>query len=97
MIQYKLNYFNFRGRGEVIRLIFAAAGQKYEDHRIERAQWPEIKPKAILGTLPWLEIHDNGHVTLLGQSPTISRYLARKFNLAGKNDLEAAEIEMYQF
>lgn len=24
----------------------------------------------------------------------LARYLARKFNLAGKNDLEAAEIEM---
>ncbi|CAF0861855.1 unnamed protein product [Adineta steineri] len=31
MPSYKLSYFNARGRAEVSRLIFAAAGQKYED------------------------------------------------------------------
>ncbi|CAF4262323.1 unnamed protein product, partial [Adineta steineri] len=29
MSTYKLYYFNVRGRGEVARLIFAAADQKY--------------------------------------------------------------------
>lgn len=69
--QYKLVYFNIRGRGEVIRLVFAAAGQKFEDHRIEHEQWPEYKPKAPFGACPWLEIHDNGHVTNLAQSIAI--------------------------
>jgi glutathione S-transferase len=36
MSTYKLYYFNGRGRAEVSRLIFAAAGQKYEDIRYER-------------------------------------------------------------
>jgi glutathione S-transferase len=61
VVQYKLNYFNFRGRGEVIRLIFAAAGQKYEDRRFDFAQWPEIKGKSPFGTCPWLEIHDGNN------------------------------------
>ena len=39
MSQYKLTYFNERGRGETIRLIFAAAEVPYEDIRIERADW----------------------------------------------------------
>lgn len=94
MVQYKLVYFNFRGRGEIARLILAAAGQKFEDFRLEREQWPEYKPKAPFGSIPWLEIHDGTHVTVLAQSPTIARYLARKFNLAGKNDIEASELEM---
>lgn len=94
MIQYKLNYFNFRGRGEIVRLIFAAAGQKFEDNRFEREKWPEYKPKTPFGTCPWLEIHDAGHVTVLAQTPTIARYLGRKFNIAGRSDLEASELEM---
>ena len=73
MSQYKLNYFNGRGRAELIRLVFAAAGQKYEDHRIEKEQWPELKAKTPFGQAPWLEIHDNGHVTVLAQSVTIGK------------------------
>nr|QUF59396.1 glutathione S-transferase GSTS1/2-2 [Brachionus angularis] len=95
MVQYKLNYFNLRGRAELSRLIFAAAGQKYEDVRIEGAQWPQLKKNTPFGNLPYLEINDNGKVTVLSQSVTIARYLARKFNLAGKGDEEQAIVEMY--
>ncbi|XP_070265033.1 hematopoietic prostaglandin D synthase isoform X2 [Myotis yumanensis] len=44
MPSYKLIYFNMRGRAEIIRYIFAYLDIKYEDHRIEQADWPEIKP-----------------------------------------------------
>ncbi|KAI8482143.1 hypothetical protein Bbelb_401330 [Branchiostoma belcheri] len=44
MPTYKLTYFNGRGRAETIRLLFAAGGIKYEDVRIEGAQWPALKP-----------------------------------------------------
>lgn len=71
VVEYKLNYFNIRARGEVIRLIFAAADKKYIDNRFEFEQWPEYKKKAPLGACPWLEIHDEGHVTYLGQSIAI--------------------------
>ena len=43
MPEYKLTYFNLRGRAELSRLIFAYAGQKFQDVRIEREQWPELK------------------------------------------------------
>jgi prostaglandin-H2 D-isomerase / glutathione transferase len=43
MSTYKLTYFNLRGRGEVARLIFAAAGVEYEDKRLEFSEWPEVK------------------------------------------------------
>lgn len=71
MVEYKLFYFNTRGRGEVSRLIFAAADQKYEDIRFEMNQWPEFKAKSPFGQAPWLEIHDAGKVTVLSQSVTI--------------------------
>ena len=44
MPQYKLTYFNGRGRGETARLLFAAAGVEYEDCRINKEQWATIKP-----------------------------------------------------
>jgi glutathione S-transferase len=81
MAQYKLNYFNGRGRAELSRLVFAAAGQKYEDHRFEREQWPELKAKTPFGQAPWLEIHDNGHVTVLAQSVTIGNNFFLDFRL----------------
>jgi hypothetical protein len=33
-MQFKLHYFNLRGRAEVIRLIFALKNVKYEDYRV---------------------------------------------------------------
>ena len=44
MPNYKLTYFNGRGRAEAIRIIFEVAGVEYEDVRIEREAWPELKP-----------------------------------------------------
>lgn len=43
MPQYKLHYFNLRGRAELARLIFAQAGVEFEDVRFERSEWPSIK------------------------------------------------------
>ena len=34
MSEYKLIYFNVRGRGEICRLMLAQAGVKFEDKRI---------------------------------------------------------------
>jgi glutathione S-transferase len=41
---YKLIYFNLTGRAETIRLIFAASGVKFQDSRIEQAEWGALKP-----------------------------------------------------
>ena len=47
--KFKLIYFNGRGRAETIRLLFAASGTQYEDKRIAKEEWPELKPsKRIL-------------------------------------------------
>jgi len=88
---YKLTYFNGRGRGEIIRLVFAAAGVDYTDERIERAAWPgAYKAETPFGQLPVLEVDGKK----LCQSNTCARYLARQFKLAGKTELEQAQADM---
>jgi glutathione S-transferase len=88
MSTYKLYYFNARGRAEISRLIFAAAGENFEDIRYERDQWPVHKVEMPLGQVPVLEF--NG--TKLPQSASIARFLAKQFNLAGKDNFEQAKV-----
>jgi len=91
MPTYKLIYFNLIGRGETIRLIFKIAGVEFEDFRIERYQFtPEMKAETPYGQLPVLEVDG----VKLCQSNACARYLARKFNLAGKTELEQAQVDM---
>ncbi|CAF0817174.1 unnamed protein product [Rotaria sp. Silwood1] len=86
----KLYYFNLQARGELTRLILAAGGRKYEDIRFDMNQWPEYKPKMILGQCPVLELADG---TQIPQSMAIARYIAHETGLAGTNNLEAAKID----
>jgi len=89
MPQYRLNYFNIKGRAEFLRLIFALGGQEYVDHRFSMEQWPEEKTdtrRYPFGVGPTLEIDD----VVLPESIPIARYLASEFGLCGKNNLEKA-------
>jgi glutathione S-transferase len=85
-----LTYFKLTGRAETIRLIFAAAGIKFEDNRIEGSEWPALKPSTPWGALPILQV--NGKTTI-GQSMPIARYIAREAGLAGKTSLEQALVD----
>jgi glutathione S-transferase len=82
MPNYTLHYFNGRGRAELIRLIFTAAGASFTDHRIH--DWPATKAETPLGQLPFLTVDD----VQLPQSMTIARFVAREQNLAGRTSLE---------
>ncbi|CAF0743471.1 unnamed protein product [Adineta steineri] len=86
----KFYYFDLQARGELTRLILAAAGRSYEDIRFGFDKWPEYKPKMILGQAPVLELADG---TQLPQSLTIARYVAREAGLAGSDNLESAKID----
>ena len=79
MTQYKLLYFNGRGRAEYLRLIFAAANQKYEDARIEMSECPKYKASTPFEQIPILEIRDGANLTVLSQSNAIGEYLFKKF------------------
>ena len=82
----KLVYFNLMGRAETTRLILAQAGVSYEDKRIEKEEWPALKTSLPIGQLPVLEVDGK----TIGQSMAIARYCARRFGLAGKDELEGA-------
>ncbi|VDO93495.1 unnamed protein product [Soboliphyme baturini] len=49
---YKLTYFDIKGLGEPIRLLFAYVGQPYEDVRVTIEDWPKVKPSK--GSPDWL-------------------------------------------
>jgi glutathione S-transferase len=89
MSTYKFYYFNGRGRSEACRLIFAAAGQEFEDIRYEPAEWPAHKSEMPLGQIPVLEY--NG--VKLPQSIAITRFLGKQFQLAGKDNFEQAKVD----
>ena len=44
MPQYRVSYFNGRGRAEVMRQILSFAGQEFEDRRLEGEEWQKLKP-----------------------------------------------------
>ncbi|XP_065161108.1 glutathione S-transferase-like [Atheta coriaria] len=86
---YKLIYFNARGRAEHIRFIFAYAGVDYQDERIPREKWSELKKQMPFGMVPVLEIDGKK----IDQSNAIARHLAQKFGLTGKDEMEALQCD----
>jgi len=86
MPSYKIIYFNGKGRAELSRLILTAAGEKFEDSRIDFGTWGTLKPNTPWGGVPILEVDGKQ----LAQSNTMARYLARKFKLNGSGDWEEA-------
>ncbi|KAM8906402.1 hematopoietic prostaglandin D synthase isoform 1-T1 [Lycaon pictus] len=89
MPKYKLIYFNMRGRAEIIRYIFAYLDIKYEDHRIEQTDWPEVKATLPFGKIPILEVDGLN----LHQSLAIARYMTKNTDLAGKTELEQCQVD----
>ena len=41
---YKLTYFNVKALGEPIRFLLSYGGIEFEDHRVEKEDWPQFKP-----------------------------------------------------
>ncbi|XP_026330565.1 glutathione S-transferase 2-like [Hyposmocoma kahamanoa] len=89
MSKVVLHYFPLKALGEGPRMLLAYGGQEFEDHRVPEEQWPDFKPKMPFGQMPVLEINGKKYA----QSVAISRYLGRKYGLAGDNIEEDFEID----
>ncbi|XP_076447565.1 glutathione S-transferase 3-like isoform X2 [Babylonia areolata] len=90
MADIKLFYFNARARGEIIRMVLVAAGQKFEDVRIQIDKWDaEAKKETPYGQLPYVIYQGRKH----GQSKAIAAYFARKFGFYGTTDEDALKID----
>nr|ADV57678.1 glutathione S-transferase [Eisenia fetida] len=87
---YKLIYFPVRGRGQALRYLAVDNGLELQEEVVSDGAWSALKPKTPLGQLP---VFQDGDLHL-GQSNAILRYVARKHGLYGKNDREAALIDM---
>lgn len=88
--RFKLVYFNGRGRAETIRLLFAASELPFEDERVPRDQWAELKPKTPTGALPILEVDGE----TLVQSGAIARFISKEAGMEGLTSLEQAKVDM---
>jgi len=89
---YRLVYFNCRGRAEPARYLFAYANVLYEDVRFEEKDWPTLKQKMPFGKTPVLEINNGKYV--IAESIPITKFLAVEFGLAGMDKFEVAKCDM---
>eukprot|EP00091_Calanus_sinicus_P002668 TRINITY_DN12764_c0_g1_i2.p1 TRINITY_DN12764_c0_g1~~TRINITY_DN12764_c0_g1_i2.p1 ORF type:complete len:242 (+),score=31.39 TRINITY_DN12764_c0_g1_i2:44-727(+) len=90
----KLTYFNLRARAEPARLLLAYAGVSYEDDRLP-----------LLGRISKNGLQRRLHIPMavfpcstwggkeIAQSLAITRFLATKFGLAGRDNLESAQVD----
>ncbi|XP_066941847.1 hematopoietic prostaglandin D synthase-like [Macrobrachium rosenbergii] len=86
MPEYKLIYFNSRGRAELTRWIFAYGGIPYTDERLEKEDWPAVKNTIPNGKLPCLMVDGKP----LPQSQAIARYAAKEVGLVPEDNLQSA-------
>ena len=89
--KYIFHYFKVNGRGAVARAILSSMKADWTDHAFAREEWPSIKKSGLceFEQAPVLEYKGKTYA----QSMAIALYLARKFNLMGKDDEENYEIE----
>lgn len=94
MSQYKLVYFDLKGRAEVSRILFLLGDQQFTDERNTFESWKDLKPTLPFLQAPVLEVTENSKTHRIAQSHAIERFLANRFNLMGKTDIERAQCDM---
>ena len=91
MTKPKLFYFDSPvSRGEECRLALQLAGVDFEDIRINRKDWPALKPTMPFGSVPVLEVPGRPP---LAQSNAILAFIGRGHGLHPTDSFEAARHE----
>jgi glutathione S-transferase len=91
MTKPRLTYFDqAASRGEECRLALFVAGVDFEDNRIPRSAWPELKPTTPFGSLPTFELPGKPPVS---QSNAILGYIGRTHGLLPADAWEAMRLE----
>ncbi|KAL7292088.1 hypothetical protein TKK_0014363 [Trichogramma kaykai] len=87
---WKLYYFNVTGVAEPLRYLLHYCKVPYQDVRFEYEDWINVYKKVMpMEQVPVLEIDGVKY----HQHLSICRYLAKKYNLYGDDDLEAMRID----
>ncbi|XP_037696298.1 glutathione S-transferase P-like [Choloepus didactylus] len=92
MPPYTIVYFPVRGRCEAIRMLLADQGQSWKEEVVSKDLWLQgtLKASCLYGQLPKFQ---DGDLTLY-QSNAILRHLGRSLGLYGKDQREAALVDM---
>ncbi|XP_033746348.1 S-crystallin SL11-like isoform X2 [Pecten maximus] len=90
MPEYRMIYFDGRGRAEPIRLALAVAGQAYEDKRIkDNEEWEKVKSDMPQEALPVFSVDGD----VISQSSAILRYVAREYGLYGDGNKSMTKVD----
>lgn len=57
-VEYKLRYFEIRGLGEPIRLMFHYANVPFEDIRVTQQEWSSVKPSNMFEIVSHCVVHN---------------------------------------
>ncbi|XP_065738544.1 glutathione S-transferase P [Phocoena phocoena] len=87
---YTIVYFPVRGRCEAMRMLLADQDQSWKEEVVTMETWPSLKASCLYGQLPKFQ---DGDLTLY-QSNAILRHLGRSLGLYGKDQREAALVDM---
>lgn len=90
MPKLKLSYFDFDGgRGEAARLALTLGKVAFEDDRVTRERWADIKPQQPFGALPVLYVDG----APLAQSNSICRYVGKLTDMYPSDPWQAARCD----
>eukprot|EP00924_Labyrinthula_sp_SR-Ha-C_P000313 snap_masked-scaffold_25-processed-gene-3.50-mRNA-1 protein AED:0.30 eAED:0.34 QI:0/-1/0/1/-1/1/1/0/213 len=90
MPKISLTYFDFPfWKAEVPRICLNLGGIEFEDIRIKRENWPELKPTTPFGYLPILEVDGKW----LTQGSVITKYVARLSKLVPEDEFDIAKTD----